>query len=415
MDRSMQTIQSLNDIKQGNSYIYTDDTAWEIEWKKRQSVHKQRCKRCLYSNVTPRISFDASGVCNYCHIHDQLMADYQSPAGKKKFSQIVDQIKKDGRNKKYDIIIGVSGGADSSYMTYIANELGLRALAVHFDNTWNSTIAVENIYNVLDALNIELWTHVVDNREYDDLYRAIMLSGVPDLEIPTDLALAATLNIAAVKHGIKYIFEGHSFKTEGIAPLGWPYMDAKYLDSMHKQYGKLEKLNTYPYMWLSKQLKWMLWNRLKKIRPLWYIYYEKEDAKKFLAQKFGWQWYGGHHLENRMTNFYQTYFLSKRFNRDCRLNGYCALVRSGQMNREEALEGLQSPPKCDPEIVQLVKTRLGFSDEEFIQVMTQPKKSFRDFKTYKPTFEKMRPFFYIMAKMDFVPMSFYLKYTKKDL
>lgn len=395
--------------------IYKDETAWENEWQIRQSIPRKRCTRCLYSEVTPRITFDSQGVCNYCHIHDQLMHEYQGKSGKDKFNQIVSQIKHDGKNKPYDIIVGVSGGADSSYMIYLAKELGLRPLAVHFDNTWNSTIAVENIDNVLKALNIPLWTHVVDNFEYDDLYRAIMLAGVPDLETPTDLALAATLNIAAIKHDIKYVFEGHSFKTEGIAPLGWPYMDAKYLDSMHKQYGKLGRLKTYPYMWLSKQLKWMLWNRLKKIRPFWYLDYQKEETKKMLAEKFNWQWYGGHHLENRITNFYQTYFLARRFNRDSRLNGYSALVRSGQMDRSEGLASLASAPKCDPTIVDLVKKRLGFSDDEFIKVMTQPSRTFRDFKTYKPVFEKMRPFFYVMAKMNLVPMSFYLKYTKKDL
>lgn len=397
-----------------NERIFIDDAAWQEDWERRHLVKKNRCTRCLYDEDTPAIKFDSQGVCSYCHTHDQLMQQYQSETGRKEFANIVKTIKADGKNKAYDVIVGVSGGADSSYMIYLAKELGLRPLAVHFDNTWNSTIAVENISNVLEKLNVELWTHVVDNQEYDDLYRAILKAGVPDLEAPTDLALAATLNTAAVKYGIKYIFEGHSFKTEGISPLGWLYMDAKYVHSMHQTYGDLKKLYSYPHMWLSKQLKWMLWNRLKKIRPFWYIEYEKEEAKKFLTEKFNWQWYGGHHLENRMTNFYHTYFIARRFNIDGRVNGFAALVRSGQMSREEGIEKLSQAPMCDPEIVELVKKRLNIADNEFIQLMTQQKRFYKEFNTYKPTFEKMRPFFYVMAKMNMIPMSFYMKYTIKD-
>lgn len=397
-----------------NKQIFIDDASWEEEWHKRHSHPVKRCTRCLYDINTPGITFDVSGMCSACTMHDHLMQQYQSSQGKKEFDTIVQTIKQAGKRKKYDVIVGVSGGADSSYMIYLAKELGLRPLAVHFDNTWNSTIAVENINNVLEKLNVELWTHVVDNREYDDLYRAILKAGVPDLEAPTDLALAVTLNTAAIKHGIKYIFEGHSFITEGISPLGWLYMDAKYIHSMHQQYGEMGKLKTYPYMWLSKQLQWMLLHRLQKIRPFWYLDYNKEASKKFLAKTFNWQWYGGHHLENRMTNFYHTYFIARRFNIDGRINGHAALVRSGQMDKDEAIAQLSKPPQCDPEIVSLVKKRLNLSDEEFLDLMTLQPKTYKDYKTYKPVFEKMRPFFYVMAKMNRIPMSFYLKYTLKD-
>lgn len=396
-----------------NERIFLDEAAWEEEWERRQKKIQKRCTRCIYSDVTPGINYDAHGVCNYCHVHDQLMLQYQGKLGRAEFDNIVTKIKREGANKKYDVIVGVSGGVDSSYMLYITKNLGLRPLAVHFDNTWNSTIAVENINNLLTHLNVDLWTYIVDNHEYDDLYRAILKAGVPDLEIPTDLALAVTLNMAAIKHNIKYVFEGHSFRTEGISPLGWPYMDAKYVSSMHKLYGELKKLKTYPYMWLSRQLKWMLWNRLRKIRPFWYIDYQKEEAKTILQEKFDWQWYGGHHLENRITNFYQTYFIARRFNRDSRVNGYAALVRSKQMDRSDAIAMLSKAPKCDQYIIDLVKKRLGLRDDEFIKLMTQERRTYKEFKTYKPIFEKMRPFFYVMAKLNLIPMSFYLKYTKK--
>ena len=166
-------------------------------------------------------------------------------------------------------------------------------------------------------------------------------------------------------------------------------------------------------MWLSSQLKWMLLCRFKKIRPLWTIDYDKAACKKMLESEYGWEWYGGHHLENRMTAFLHTYFHPRRWDHDQRVNGFSGLVRSGQMTRDEALAELRVPPKVDIEIVQLVKKRMGLSTREFVELMKVPKKSYRDFDSYKRTFEMMRPFFYLMAKWDLIPWSFYIKYTSK--
>ncbi|MBA3662169.1 MAG: N-acetyl sugar amidotransferase [Gammaproteobacteria bacterium] len=393
---------------------FTDEAKWQEEWQRIQLIPKKRCTRCLYDETTPTITFDVNGVCHYCHTHDQLDAQYQSPEGRATLERIIEKIRYEGRKKPYDVIVGVSGGCDSSFLVHFAKEKGLRPLAVHYDNTWNSTIAVENIFNVLDKLNVELWTHVVDNHEYDDLYKSILQCGTADLEAPTDLALASTLNMAAEKYRIKYIFEGHSFKTEGLSPLGWLYMDAKYIHSMHKKFGKIKNLKTYPHLWLGKQMKWMLLNRLKKIRPLWYIDYNKEDVKKMLTQEFDWKWYGGHHLENRMTNFYHSYFLPRRFGIDQRINGYAALVRSGQMEREEGLAHLKIPPGSQPDLIDMIKKRWELDDQTFVDLMTLPRKTYKDFKSYKSTFENLRPFFYCMAKLNLIPMSFYMKYTLKD-
>lgn len=397
-----------------NNFDKTMNEKWIEEWPQRMKAIKIRCARCLYDETTPNISFDSQGICNYCKIHEQLDREYPiNEEGHRILCQKADIIKKEGKGKKYDVIVGVSGGCDSSYLVYLAKELGLRPLAVHFDNTWDSTTAVENIQNVLKKLDVELFTYVVDNEEYDDIYRSFFKSGTPDLEIPTDIGLAATLYMAAEKYGIKYIFEGHAFRTEGLAPLGWIYIDGKYINDVQKKYGTI-KPKTFPNLLLAAQLKWMLFRRIKKIRPLWYVNYKKEETKKFLTNEFGWKWYGGHHLENRITYFYHTYFLPRRFSIDMRLLGYSALVRSGQMLREEGLELIQHPPNPDPGLIEMVKKRLGFSDEEFEYYMTIPKKTYRDFKTYKQLFEKMRPFFWILAKMDLIPMSFYIKYTSKN-
>lgn len=375
------------------------------------------CKRCIYDESVPLITFNDDGICNYCETHDQLEQEY--PIGKegdKHLERLVDEIKKSGKNKPYDCVVGVSGGCDSSYLIYRMKEYGLRPLAAHFDNTWNSIISTENIKNLLDTLDIDLYTHVVNNKEYDDIHRAFIKAGVPDIETPTDIGLATTLYMAAEKFNIKYIVEGHSFRTEGIAPLGWIYMDGKYIESLHKEYGTMP-MATFPNLSMSKQLKWMVLDRIKKVRPLYYMNYEKEKVKRFLTKNFSWQWYGGHHLENRFTAFYHKYFLPVRFNIDMRMLGYSALSRIGQMDREEALELMKTPPYEDDatkELVELVKKRLGYSDKEFDDLMNAPRHTYRDYKTYKKTFEKMRWFYWVMYKMDLIPKSFYLKFTRKD-
>jgi N-acetyl sugar amidotransferase len=372
------------------------------------------CSRCLYDETVPNINFDENGVCNYCHVHDQLDQEYPTgEEGKRRLNAIADKIRKDGRGKPYDVIVGVSGGADSSYLVYLAKELGLRPLGVHFDNTWDSTVAVENIHDVLKKLDVDLYTYVVDNKEYDDIYRSFLKAGVPDTEAPTDIGLAVVLNMAAEKYGIKYIFEGHSFRTEGVAPLGWIYMDGKYIQSVQKQYGTMP-LKTYPNMLMPSFIKWTAILQLKKIRPLYYVDYVKKDIMAMLTQELGWEWYGGHHLENRFTAFWHTYFLPKRYGIDTRLLGHSALVRSGQITRDQGLQMLRVPQDYDPEMFEMVKKRLGFSDEEFELIMHLPRRTYRDFKTYKPTFERMRAFWWLMYKLNRVPKSFYIKFCFPD-
>lgn len=372
------------------------------------------CARCVYDDRTPGITFDADGVCNYCAVHDAMERQYPTGAdGDRALRRIVERIRRAGRGKKYDCVVGVSGGCDSSFMLAKMVEFGLRPLAAHFDNTWNSPIATQNIYNVLDKLGVELFTHVVKNKEYDDIYRSFMLAGVKDVEAPTDIGLAATLYMAAEKHGIKYIIEGHSFRTEGIAPLGWIYMDGKYIESVHRRFGT-RPMDSFPNLTLGKFLRWAAVRNIRRIRPLYYIDYHKDDAKRFLAAELNWEWYGGHHLENRFTAFWHTYFLPVRYGIDARQLGHAALVRSGQLSREDALAELASPPQADPEILGLVKKRLGFSDEEFDAVMRTPHHHYSEFPTYKKTFERLRPLFWLLYRLDRVPKSFYMKFTRPD-
>jgi N-acetyl sugar amidotransferase len=374
---------------------------------------KKICNRCIYDENVADISFDSEGICNYCRRMEQMEEEYPvGDEGDRILKNIVQQIKISGKNSKYDCVVGVSGGTDSSFLLYKMKEMGLRPLAAFFDNTWNSTIATENIKKVTSKLKVDLFTIVVNNKEYDDIYRSFLKAGVPDIEAPTDIGFAATHFRAAEKFKIKYVIEGHSFRTEGISPLGMLYMDGKYIKTIQKQFGTY-RTETYPNMSLLNMLKWMVVKRIKKIRPLYYIDYQKEKVKEFLADEFGWQWYHGHHLENRFTAFYHSYFLPKRFGIDTRSNGFAALVRSGQMDRNEGLRLMDEPPYLENELIDLVKKRIGFSDKEFEDIMNLPKKNYTDYKTYKRTFERMRLFFWLMYKMDLIPKSFYLKYTVK--
>ena len=369
------------------------------------------CTRCVFNSTIPGISFDSEGVCNYCRQYEILDKDYPTGAtGRAILQATADRIKKDGRGRAYDVVIGVSGGCDSSFMLHLARkEFGLRVLAAHFDNTYNSRIAVENIQRMLEALDIDLYTDVVDNAELQRIYRSFFLSSVPEIDTPTDLALAAVHYRAAAKHGVKWIWEGHSFRTEGISPPGWFYMDAKYVRGIHSRYGD-GKIKSLPELSLARWMKWMLVDRIKKFRPLYYLDYNKEATKRFLTEQYGWQWYGGHHMENRTAYFVNNYYLPRKFGIDLRYAEFSALVRSGQLSREEALGRLAEPKAFDDAILAEIKQRVGFSDADWDAVMKAPLSHYTQHPTYKQTFERLRPFFFSLYKMGYVTRSFYEKY-----
>lgn len=372
------------------------------------------CQRCIITSDVPRAGLEGSDVCFYCGLHDSL--DSQYPIGAESRAALADfaqRIKRDAKTNgsPYDCILGVSGGTDSSFLAHVLVELGVKPLAVHFDNTWNSPTATGNIYAVLEKLGIDLETYVVDNTEYDDIYRAFMLAGVKDIEAPTDIGFMGVLYRAAEKHGIRHIVEGHSFRTEGVSPMGWLYMDGGYIADVHRRFGKVP-MKTFPNMEFGDFLRWSTWNAIERTRPLYWLDYRKEDAKLFLAKEFGWKWYGGHHLENRFTAFYHTYFLPKRWQINFRQIELSALVRSGQLDRDSAIEQFGGPRQGDAELIAMVKKRLGFSDDEFDAVMTMPKHTYREFATYKNRFEKLRPLFWLLWKLNRVPKSFYEKFCK---
>ena len=372
---------------------------------------KGYCSRCLYSVTISGITFDENGVCNYCEQIDRLRGLYGTgtEAGESAWEEIVDKIKKSASRRKYDCVIGVSGGTDSSYLLLLAKKYGLRPLAVHYDNTWNSALASMNIRRVTSALSIDLYTHVVDNKEVDDIKKSFLLAGVAEFDADTDMAFAQVLRSVAVRHRLKYILEGHSFTEEGLSPVSSNYLDGGYIADVHRKFGTL-RMRLFPNMSFWAFLKWTLVYRQKFVRPLWYVSYSKESAKKELFEKTGWKNYAGHHLENRASSFAHTIYLPTRFKRDYRYLSVSAKVRNGALGRKEGMAILDEPIAEDRFLMRYVHSRCGLTAEEFSVIMAGQTRTWREFKTYKRRFELLRPLFYILMKSGMVPHSFFLKY-----
>lgn len=369
------------------------------------------CTRCIYDTRISDITFDDAGICNYCRQIEFLEKNYGTGKikGETSLQNLLQQIKHSGNGKRYDCVIGVSGGTDSSFLLLKAVEWGLRPLAVHYDNTWNSSLATENIRKITSAAKVDLYTHVIDNKEADLIKLAFLKAGVPEFDADTDIAFVQVLRSVAAKFSIKFILEGHSFQAEGLTPASQNYLDGAYVEDICKKNG-VSKFITFPNMTFYQFLKWVLIYRQKFIRPLWYMSYSKENARDYLIKNSGWKYYGGHHLENRASTFAHTVWLPQRYGIDYRNLTLAASVRMGTISRDEALRIYSSPVVPDPELIAYVKKRLGLSDSEYEDLMNAPRRTHRDFRTYKKRFERLRPLFAVLAKANLVPMSFYLKY-----
>jgi hypothetical protein len=371
------------------------------------------CTICLFHTGIDGIKISADGICNICLTIETLKEEFGTGTkkGQDYLLSIVTQIKRDGVKNRYDCIVGVSGGTDSSYLLLLAKEWGLRPLAVHYDNTWNSAIATTNISKVLNSLNVDLYTYVVKNKEADDIFQSAFTAGVAELDASTDLAFAYLLRKIARKKKIKYILEGHSFIEEGITPLGRNYFDGAYVRGIHRKFGKYP-MKTYPLMTLSKFLYESIIGRVQFIRPLWYIDYEKSAAREVL-KNHGWRDYGGHHLENALTAFLHSAYLPKKFNTDMRNNVLSAQIRRGAITKQNAQIAYSQEPFGADSAAEYFMRRLGISQHEFDRVMNQTPRAWTEFKTYKRNFEILRPLFRILVKKRFVTQSFYLKYCIK--
>jgi len=359
----------------------------------------QICTRCIMDTTDPDIQFDENEVCNHCRGYDEKVKQrlFRGEAGQKKINKLVNEIKIKGKNKKYDCIIGVSGGVDSTFVAFKVKELGLRPLAVHVDNGWDSELAVENIKDALKRLDIDLHTYSVEWEEFKDLQLSFLRASVPDAEIPTDHALMAVLYHVAAKVRVQFYICGYNITTEGILPTAWSYghRDWKYIKSVHKKFGTL-KLRSFSHCSLFGFLYYNFVKRIKTIRILNYMTYNKEDAMEVIKQELGWESYGGKHHESIYTRFLQAYILPRKFNIDKRRAHLSSLICSGQITRAEALEEMKHEPYPSEEIAkndkEYVLEKLGLTEAEFEEIMSLPIKTFRDYPSNHWLFQIVRKY-----------------------
>lgn len=344
------------------------------------------CSQCVLDSVgNPEFFIDEQGVCNYCHEYraKESVRILKSPKRERALKALVDKVKASGKGKKYDCLIGVSGGVDSTYTAYFAKKLGLRPLAVHFDNGWNSELAVHNIEKVLEILEIDLFTYVVNWNEFKDLQLSFLKASTPDGEIPTDHAILATMYKLASQHNIKYIISGNNFKTEGVMPRLWAYghIDWKYIRAIHKQFGT-QKLKTYPHFNLLKFLRYTLIDKIRLVSLLNYTDYEKEQVMSVLIDELNWQYYGGKHYESNYTKFFQGIILPEKFHIDKRKLHYSALILCGQMNRSDAIKELRKPiyplHQIEPD-TEFVLKKFDLTVEEYAAMKKEKPKTYMNY------------------------------------
>jgi N-acetyl sugar amidotransferase len=348
------------------------------------------CTNCVMDTTDSKIIFDEKGVCDHCNtFYKKILPNWHTDErGRQELDKLVDKIKMAGHGKDFDCIIGMSGGIDSSYLTYIAKEqLGLRPLVFHVDAGWNSQIAVNNIEKLIDNLGLDLYTEVIDWEEMRDLQLAFFKSGVPHIDAPQDHAFFAMMYKFAQEYKVKYILTGANYSTECIRnPIEWMYYqsDSIQLRDIHEQFGTKPLVN-FPLTSILRHKVYLPYIKsIKVVTPLNYVPYHKQDAMKLLEEKFGWQPYSQKHFESRFTRFYESYWLYKRFGYDTRRVQYSSLILTGQMTREDALEKLSYPPYDEETIKQdfeYVATKLGISIEELQGYMDMPLKTYQDYKS----------------------------------
>ncbi|MDG1841314.1 MAG: N-acetyl sugar amidotransferase [Crocinitomicaceae bacterium] len=305
------------------------------------------CAKCILGSLDdPDIYFNENGVCNHCITYDLNLKKYYfgDDPSLKKFNELITEIKSSGSKKKYDVLIGLSGGVDSTYVAYLCSKYKLRALAVHLDNGWNSELSVVNIKNILKKTGFDLYTYVINWNEFKDLQKSYFKANVIDIEALTDHAISSIILDTAIENDIKYVLTGNSITTEGRLPDSWVHnkQDSINIRSIHKKHGSV-KIKSYPIKNFFKFVLIKKFKNLKSVDILDYIKYDKPKAKLLIQKEFSWRDYGGKHYESVFTRFYQAYILPKKFKVDKRKSHYSTLICANQLTRKDALELIKKP------------------------------------------------------------------------
>lgn len=344
------------------------------------------CSVTVMDSTDPDITFDEHGVCNYVHdFRTHLATRPRGEERTKRLQQLIDNIKFNGKGRKYDCVLGVSGGVDSSFLACKAREWGLRPLIVHFDNGWNSELAVRNIEQLVTRLGFDLETFVVDWVAFRELQAAYLRASVVDIEVPTDHMIFAALFKIAAQHRIKVILSGHNTDTEWLLPRAWYFrkFDLRNIVDINRQHGR-ESLVGLPKLGVWQQFFYHHFLGIRLVQPFQYLEFNKARAKTYLIDEMGWRDYGGKHHESVFTRFYQGYILPRKFGIDKRRAHLSNLILSGQISRDEALRELQQPTYDEGQQQvdkAYVAKKLGFSDEEFERILNAPARDHRDFRT----------------------------------
>lgn len=360
-----------------------------------ENKNYQVCSRCVMDTTDPAIHFDENGVCDHCHDYDTNVKPnwHTDEVGEESLKKLVQKIKKSGKGKEFDCILGLSGGVDSSYMLHLAvTKFGLRPLVFHVDGGWNSELAVHNINVMLDKLGLDLYTEVINWEEMKNFQLALFKSGMPHLDMPQDHAFFGTMYYFAEKHKINYILNGGNFSTECVQyPMEWFYYatDMRLIKDILKKFGN-HPMPTYPFSSVFRHKIYLKYFKgVHVVKPLNSMPYIKEDAVRTLEQEYNWKAYPQKHFESRFTKFFEGYWLPERFGYDTRRVQLSSLVLTGQMTREQALEQL-SRPAYDPSTIDeefvYIATKLGISADELRKYFTMPKKYYWDYRNYQNMF-----------------------------
>ncbi len=368
------------------------------------------CTRCVIDESVPNVTFDEQGICNHCRIHDDLNRRFPvGEAGEQILQKFAARIKQVGRGRDYDCIVGFSGGRDTSYCLYQTKRLGLRPLALHFDNGWDSDIAKSNIRQVCTKLDVDLETVIADWEESRELTNCTIRAQLPYIDLTDDIGIVSALYRTAAKHGIRYIIHSHSFRSEGINPLLWNYVDARFVRGLIRRFCRIN----------LKQFKntdlhhLFYWAAIKRIRVLTITNYYQDSGPEIdevLKRELGWKDTGGWHYDNEIFGL-QCYYSRRKFGFDWRIIELAALVREGAITREGALADLATvPPIESPRTVEYALKKQGLSIEEFEEIMKGPNKYYTDYPTYYPLIRAMRLPVWLLCKLQVLPPHTYEKY-----
>ena len=357
-----------------------------LKTKNKNSRPYQICVRCVMDTSDPWIEFDSKGICNHCKDYSEKIFNSKDSIKKNEdLEEMFDGIKK-LRNKKtkYDVAIGISGGVDSSYVTYLANKAGLKVLAIHMDNCWDTPTAIKNINNLISLKNVEYHCEVLNWENFKNSQRTLIESGLPDIELPTDSAITAVISRVAVKHGIKTILSGGNFSSEGILPAAWMYnpKDSLFIKSIFKKAGVSTAIFKAFKFGLRDDFKFRFFHKLRTLYPLNSIFYEKEIAKNILKKEINWQSYGGKHCECLYTKFCQLIYQPIRHGMDYRRAHLSTDICNKRISRQEAINILKVAPWEDLDLeneLSFIANKLGYELSELKDIMRKPGLWYKDY------------------------------------